>query len=104
MPNPRISAAWLSSDMALALAAMCPPLDTTDVEQALLERRQVQVACPGPHGPIEDVDLEVAELDHWRERDSFAIGPPEHRHDPRQELFGRKWDRQNIVGAPLERG
>jgi hypothetical protein len=34
MTNPRISATWLSDDMAQALAAMSPPLETTDVEQA----------------------------------------------------------------------
>jgi len=34
MTNPRISATWLSDDMAHALAAMSPPLETTDVEQA----------------------------------------------------------------------
>ena len=28
---PRISASWLSEDMAQALAAMCPPLQTADV-------------------------------------------------------------------------
>ncbi len=34
MPDPRISAGWLSDDMAHALAAMSPPLQTRDVEQA----------------------------------------------------------------------
>ena len=34
MTNRRISAAWLSDDMALALAAMSPPLEPTDVVQA----------------------------------------------------------------------
>jgi hypothetical protein len=34
MPDPRISATWLSDDMAHALAAMSPPLESTDVEQA----------------------------------------------------------------------
>ena len=31
MCGQRTSASWLSDDMALALAAMCPPLQTTDV-------------------------------------------------------------------------
>ena len=30
----RISASWLSEDMAHALAAMCPPLETADVLRA----------------------------------------------------------------------
>jgi hypothetical protein len=30
----RISAGWLSDDMARALAALCPPLEATDVLQA----------------------------------------------------------------------
>jgi hypothetical protein len=30
----RISASWLSDDMAQALAAMCPPLQTADVLRA----------------------------------------------------------------------
>jgi hypothetical protein len=34
MVQTRISAGWLSDDMAHALAAMSPPLETTDVEQA----------------------------------------------------------------------
>jgi uncharacterized protein (DUF2342 family) len=34
MFDPRLSSPWLSDDMAQALAAACPPLDTTDVRQA----------------------------------------------------------------------
>ena len=34
MRNSRISAAWLSDEMAHALAAMWPPLDATDVMRA----------------------------------------------------------------------
>jgi hypothetical protein len=34
MRGRRISASWLSDDMAHALAAMCPPLQTADVLQA----------------------------------------------------------------------
>ena len=34
MPRPRRSPAWLSHDMAHALAAMCPPLTTPDIEHA----------------------------------------------------------------------
>jgi hypothetical protein len=34
MRNQRISASWLSDDMAHALAAMCPPLETVDVLRA----------------------------------------------------------------------
>jgi hypothetical protein len=34
MPAPRSSPAWLSHDMALALAAMSPPLRAQDVVQA----------------------------------------------------------------------
>jgi hypothetical protein len=34
MCSRRLSASWLSDDMALALAAMCPPLQRADVLQA----------------------------------------------------------------------
>ena len=34
MCSPRISATWLSDEMAHALAAMCPPLRTADVLRA----------------------------------------------------------------------
>jgi len=34
MRNPRISATWLSDEMAHALAAMWPPLNATDVMRA----------------------------------------------------------------------
>ena len=34
MATGRISAGWLSEDMAHALAAMCPPLQTADVLRA----------------------------------------------------------------------
>jgi hypothetical protein len=34
MRDPRNSSAWLSNDMAHALAAACPPLKTTDVAEA----------------------------------------------------------------------
>ena len=34
MSGQRISANWLSDDMAHALAAMCPPLETADVLRA----------------------------------------------------------------------
>jgi hypothetical protein len=34
MSSRRVSASWLSDDMAHALAAMCPPLDTADVLRA----------------------------------------------------------------------
>jgi hypothetical protein len=34
MRTRRISASWLSDDMAHALAAMCPPLETVDVLRA----------------------------------------------------------------------
>ena len=34
MCSRRISATWLSDEMAYALAAMCPPLQTADVLQA----------------------------------------------------------------------
>ena len=33
MPKPPISSAWLSAEMARALAASCPPLKTEDVVQ-----------------------------------------------------------------------
>jgi hypothetical protein len=34
MRKPKISSAWLSAEMAHALAAVCPPLKTADVVQA----------------------------------------------------------------------
>ncbi len=34
MRSRRVSASWLSDDMARALAAMCPPLRTADVLRA----------------------------------------------------------------------
>jgi hypothetical protein len=34
MRHPRLSSAWLSEDMAHALAATCPPLATADVIEA----------------------------------------------------------------------
>ena len=34
MRKPKISTAWLSAEMAHALAAVCPPLKTADVVQA----------------------------------------------------------------------
>jgi hypothetical protein len=34
MDTRRISASWLSDDMAHALAAMCPPMQTADVLRA----------------------------------------------------------------------
>jgi hypothetical protein len=34
MRSAQTSTVWLSEDMAHALAAMCPPLDTTDVQEA----------------------------------------------------------------------
>jgi hypothetical protein len=34
MSHSRLSSPWLSDDVAHALAAMCPPLKTTDVAQA----------------------------------------------------------------------
>ena len=34
MRRQRLSASWLSDDMARALAAMCPPLETVDVLRA----------------------------------------------------------------------
>jgi hypothetical protein len=34
MDGPRLSATWLSDDMARALAAMCPPLQAADVLRA----------------------------------------------------------------------
>ena len=34
MCSRRISASWLSDDMAHALAALCPPLETADVLRA----------------------------------------------------------------------
>jgi hypothetical protein len=34
MPRPRLSPAWLSQDMAHALAAMCPPLTAPDIVHA----------------------------------------------------------------------
>jgi hypothetical protein len=37
MRRPRASATWLSHDMAHALAAMCPPLQITDVVPAANE-------------------------------------------------------------------
>ena len=34
MCGSRVSASWLSDDMAVALAAMCPPLQVADVRRA----------------------------------------------------------------------
>jgi hypothetical protein len=42
---PRISATWLSDDMAHALAAMCPPLQTADVLHAA-DRLSQHAAAP----------------------------------------------------------
>jgi hypothetical protein len=46
MSGERISASWLSDDMAHALAAMCPPLQTADVLRAA-DKLSEHVASPG---------------------------------------------------------
>jgi hypothetical protein len=45
MYSRRISASWLSDDMARALAAMCPPLQTADVLRAA-DRLSQHAATP----------------------------------------------------------
>jgi hypothetical protein len=47
MRNSRISAAWLSDEMAHALAAMWPPLDATDVMRAADELTSQPTPAPG---------------------------------------------------------
>lgn len=80
MPKPRLSAAWLSDDMAQALAAMCPPLETTDVEQAAdeLTRRAGQTLVVD--GLLRR-DLDLLEARRLVEvlralRDSSHLAPP----------------------------
>ena len=45
MCHRRISGSWLTDDMALALAAMCPPLQIADVLRAA-DRLSEHVAAP----------------------------------------------------------
>ena len=47
--TPRISATWLSDEMAYALAAMWPPLDATDVMRAADELTSRPAPAPGIH-------------------------------------------------------
>src|ERR687883_86549 len=62
----------------------------------------MELRSPRPHGAVEDVDLELAELDDWRKRHRVAVGAPHERDDPRQQLFGCKRNSQNVIDARLE--
>jgi hypothetical protein len=57
MRNSRISAAWLSDEMAHALAAMWPPLNATDVMRAADEL----TSHPTPSGAVRLVGDEELE-------------------------------------------
>jgi len=57
MRNSRISAGWLSDEMAHALAAMWPPLHATDVMRAADEL----TSHPRPAGDVHLLDDEALE-------------------------------------------
>jgi hypothetical protein len=59
MRNSRISAAWLSDEMAHALAAMWPPLDATDIMRAADEL----TSHPTPSPSVRLVQHDDAEVD-----------------------------------------
>src|SRR6266542_5192611 len=56
-----------------------PGVGGKQVQQALLERGQVQLRRTGAHGALQDVDIEVAELDHRHERQRIAVRPAQER-------------------------
>ncbi|HLZ30510.1 MAG TPA: hypothetical protein VKV73_24600 [Chloroflexota bacterium] len=59
MRNSRISAAWLSDEMAHALAAMWPPLDAADVMRAADELTSHPTPSPGVRLLRDDADAAI---------------------------------------------
>ena len=53
---------------------------------------------------LENVDLEIAQSDHGRERHRVAVRATHHGHDACQQLFWGKRDGQDVIDAPLEGG
>ena len=73
-----------------------------EIEQALLDAAQVDDRLTGPHLPVHDVDLHLAELDR---RDDRPIGARRASGDddgPGEQLLGREGHREDVVDPQVE--
>jgi hypothetical protein len=86
------------------LAGDRPPAPAREqVEQALLDRAQRHHRMSDPHQPVDDVELDLAELDDRDQRQLRPGRPPADDDRSGQELFGRERHGQDVVDPEIER-
>jgi hypothetical protein len=63
----------------------------------------VHLRTPDPHGPVEHVDLHLAQADDRPEPHRRAAGPPQERQHPGEQLLRAEGQDEVVVHAELER-
>src|SRR5437588_642993 len=72
------------------------------IQQTLLEGREMQLAGARPHLPVQDIDLQFTELDDGSEGDDLTVGSAHDRYGPGNQLFWGQGEGEDVVGAALE--
>ena len=72
------------------------------IQQTLLEGREMQLAGARPHAPVQDIDLQLAELDDRSEGNGLTVGSAHDRDGPGDQLFRGQGEGQDVVGPALE--
>ena len=89
--------------MSCARENACPGWRARNDEQPVLGRREVQVAAAAAHGGARAVDDDVAHVeDVGLCRGELAVGSPQERADPREQLAHAVRLGEVVVGAHLE--
>src|ERR1700674_707632 len=74
-----------------------PRVRGEQVEQILLQGREVELVSAGRHAAVENVDLQFSKLQDRGENARLAISTPHQSQDSSNELFGREGDGQDVV-------
>ena len=80
-----------------------PGIRGEEVQQRLLEGREMQLVIAGEDLPVEHVDLKVADTKAWHELPGLSVRPPDHRTRTRDEIVRNEGHTDVVIGAALER-
>src|SRR5438093_1010171 len=72
-----------------------------EIEQSLLDRRELKVATADADALFDQVDLESIEPDLWHDGDGYPVGSPQERERASHDLVQRERDFDDVVGPAL---
>src|SRR6185295_4642568 len=79
-----------------------PRIRGKEVQQGLLERRQMQLVIACEDLSVEHVDLEIADPKAWHELPGLSVSPADDRARARDQVVWNEGDSDVVVGAALK--